>query len=89
MRALFTALILSLFLTGCPGTRGPTLPEEGKVIVIDSAYYKECETLKPLEIHTFEAVLDNTIDNVAIYKKCKDQQHNSILLIKKFTNIKD
>lgn len=89
MKALFTAIILSLFLTGCPGTRGPTLPEEGKVIVIDNAYYKECEALKPLEVQTFEGVLDNHIDNVVIYKKCKDQQHNSILLIKKFTNIKE
>lgn len=86
---LLLVLIASLMLSGCLGIGGPVLPEEGKVITVDMEYYKECEPLKTLENSTFEAVLDNTIENVAIYKKCRDKQHNSILLIKKFTNVKE
>jgi hypothetical protein len=90
MKAIFTAIILSLLLSGCSLFHNrPVLPEEAKVIVIDQEYYKECDPLKSLEVQTFESVLENVIDNVAIYKKCKDKQHNSILLLKKFTNVKD
>lgn len=89
MKRVLLALVASILLVGCAGPKGPVMSEEGEVIVIDQAYYKECPPLKSLETQTFEAVLDNVIDNAAVYKTCKDQQHNSTLLIKKFTNVKD
>lgn len=91
MKKLFLIILLSFSLSGCWWTRPdePVLPPSKESIALDKEYLTECKDLKVLEDQTFEAVLSNTIDNVAIYKECKNKQHNSILLIKKFANIKD
>lgn len=86
-------LVLFLFLGGCGSLaqycKDALITE--KTVIIDPRSLAECKDLKTLPEGkvTFADVLANTTENAIVYAECRDNQHNSILLIKKFANIKE
>jgi hypothetical protein len=90
-KAFITLLIFSLF--GCASIQDKICKDAlivDKVVHIDSVYYQECKPLVNLsETATFEDVISNLQQNSIIYAECRNKQHDSILLLKKFTNYKE
>jgi hypothetical protein len=58
---------------------------------IDPRYLLECDDLAVVtsEKPSFEDILVNVSINTNTFSICKQKQHDSILLLKKFANIKD
>jgi hypothetical protein len=90
----FLVISLVVLLTGCASLKekfcaDAIVPE--KTVQIDPRALEECKelVLLPANNPTFEGVLVNTSANAVIYAECKNKQHDSILLIKKFANIKE
>lgn len=90
----YILLLFLLVLSGCASLKeqfcaDAIVPE--KVVKIDPRSLEECRdlVLLPANNPTFEGVLVNTANNAVIYTECKNKQHDSILLIKKFANIKE
>ena len=90
-KLLMIALISGLF--GCTTMRDKLCKDAvivDKTVQLDSVYYQECKPLANLsENASFEDVLTNLQQNSIIYAECKNKQHDSILLLKKFTNYKE
>lgn len=89
------AIILALLLSGC-GTiekycKEVILVDPKETVQVDPRALEECKDLAllPDKNVTFEAVLSNVAENSVIYSECRNKQSNSIVIIKRFANIKD
>jgi hypothetical protein len=93
MKKLFIILAV-IFNTGC-ATLVDKICKDAliteKVVQVDPRALEECKELVrlPDRSATFSDVLTNTTENAIIYYECKSKQRDSILLIKRFANIKD
>lgn len=83
-------IFLSLLLTACTTSKpDAVVPPPEKVVHIDARILEPCEPLVGVSATevTFEDILASTITNFEIYRDCSNKQKNSVILLKKFSNI--
>lgn len=84
------SILLVLSLTGC-ATAEKICREAiitNDTVQIDPRSLAECAPLKYPSNKSFEAILEVTKDNTLIYNECASKQRDSVLIIKRFSNIK-
>ena len=91
---VFILSILLLLLTGC-STLCTNYCESSLIttntVNIDPRVLESCKPQLLLDTSsiTFEQVLLNVKENTFIYNECAGKQRDSVIIIKKFANIKD
>lgn len=93
MRLLLVSFIL-LMVTGCSTVCTDYCKSSlitNDTVHVEPGVLELCKAQVPLSPNTqsFEEVLLNIKENKIIYNECASKQRDSVLIIKKFANIKD